>query len=248
MSRFLFHKDNEVIDLEQEPKRMWGEYIPLHERITLPPHQELYDAVAWQMRNAIFILDVGAGTGKMERHPLLAGVAKITAVDITKEAVQIGKRVTDPLRVQYLEQDSMELDIRGDHIRIYDAAISLLHLYAVSEPQRQIEIIKKHVGAGGRISIANMTSAWDLDVLIERERENLDDLVTRNVVSERDVENYLTCNRFISIRTKEEIVAGRFHPTDLHALMAMGERAGLRILEGNDQYFHGQVANVLFEK
>lgn len=105
------------------------------------------------------VLDVACGTGVLIPDYLKRKVSSITAIDISKEMIDVASKKFASDDVKFIVGDVMNTDVGNgfDAIVIYNA---FPHF---PEPEKLIETLSKKLAPGGRLTVAHGASREEID-------------------------------------------------------------------------------------
>ncbi len=112
-----------------------------------------------EIKEGVSVLDVACGTGVLVPDYLKRGVAKVTAVDISKEMIEIAKKKCQDTRVEFLCSDIEETQLPD----LYDTCMIYNAFPHFPNPASLIESLSKKLKDGGRLTIAHSMSRKQLD-------------------------------------------------------------------------------------
>jgi demethylmenaquinone methyltransferase/2-methoxy-6-polyprenyl-1,4-benzoquinol methylase len=107
----------------------------------------------------VSVLDVASGTGVLVPWYLKRGAASITAVDISPEMVNIGKKKYPSCEVNFIcgDVETLSFDQKFDRVIVFN---SFPHF---SEPERLVCRLAELLKPGGSLTVAHSMSRAQLD-------------------------------------------------------------------------------------
>ncbi len=112
-----------------------------------------------RVQSGVTVLDVACGTGVLVPDYLERDVAKVTAVDISKEMIEIAKQKCKDERVTFLCADVEEVQLEDK----YDVCMVYNAFPHFTNPAALIKSLSEKLKVGGRLTIAHSMSRRQLD-------------------------------------------------------------------------------------